>query len=139
MPLFDFLLAVLAQKVARWRKFCPSSPHRKSSLSPPQWSQMCSWDWFSIINKLENHIWYSLFTCGGFSLVIIQLKLKTPSFYNKTLLRHPVILRSLVATYRVIIDQNPSGILKSEPIGPGKWVVENFDSLSPGLLYIEVY
>ena len=66
--------------------------------------------------------------------MIIQLKLKTPSFYNKTLLRHPVILRSLVATYRVIIDQNPSGILKSEPIGPGKWVVENFDSISSGLL-----
>ena len=66
--------------------------------------------------------------------MIIQLKLKTPSFYNKTLLRHPVILRSLVATYRVIIDQNPSGILKSEPIGPGKWVVENFDSISSGPL-----
>ena len=66
--------------------------------------------------------------------MIIQLKLKTPSFYNKTLLRHPVILRSLVATYRVIIDQNPSGILKSEPIGPGKWVVENFDCISSGLL-----
>ena len=66
--------------------------------------------------------------------MIIQLKLKTPSFYNKTLLRHPVILRSLVATYRVIIDQNPSGILKSEPIGPGKWVVENFDSISSGLI-----
>ena len=68
--------------------------------------------------------------------MIIQLKLKTPSFYNKTLLRHPVILRSLVATYRVIIDQNPSGILKSEPIGPGKWVVENFDYISSGLLSI---
>ena len=70
--------------------------------------------------------------------MIIQLKLKTPSFYNKTLLRHPVILRSLVATYRVIIDQNPSGILKSEPIGPGKWVVENFDSISSGLLDTKV-
>ena len=71
--------------------------------------------------------------------MIIQLKLKTPSFYNKTLLRHPVILRSLVATYRVIIDQNPSGILKSEPIGPGKWVVENFDSISSGLLLTHHY
>ena len=70
--------------------------------------------------------------------MIIQLKLKTPSFYNKTLLRHPVILRSLVATYRVIIDQNPSGILKSEPIGPGKWMVENFDSISSGLIDIHI-
>ena len=66
--------------------------------------------------------------------MIIQLKLKTPPFYYKTLLRNPTIFRSLVATYRVIIDQNPSGILKSEPIGPGKWVVENFDSISSGLV-----
>ena len=68
--------------------------------------------------------------------MIIQLKLKTPPFYYKTLLRNPTIFRSLVATYRVIIDQNPSGILKSEPIGPGKWVVENFDSISSGLNYV---
>ena len=66
--------------------------------------------------------------------MIIQLKLKTPPFYYKSLLRNPTIFRSLVATYRVIIDQNPSGILKSEPIGPGKWVVENFDSISSGPL-----
>ena len=70
--------------------------------------------------------------------MIIQLKLKTPPFYYKTLLRNPTIFRSLVATYRVIIDQNPSGILKSEPIGPGKWVVENFDSISSGLLVIQM-
>ena len=71
--------------------------------------------------------------------MIIQLKLKTPPFYYETLLRNPAIFRSLVATYRVIIDQNPSGILKSEPIGPGKWVVENFDSISSGLLTIDPY
>ena len=45
-----------------------------------------------------------------------------------------LIFRSLVATYGVILEQNPSGILISKPIGPGKWVVENFDSISPGLL-----
>ena len=49
-------------------------------------------------------------------------------------LRNLLIFRSLVATYGVILEQNPSGILISKPIGPGKWVVENFDSISSGLL-----
>ena len=48
-------------------------------------------------------------------------------------LRNLLIFRSLVATYGVILEQNPSGILISKPMGPGKWVVENFDSISPGL------
>ena len=52
-------------------------------------------------------------------------------------LRNLLIFRSLVATYGVILEQNPSGILISKPIGPGKWVVENFDSISPGLLSID--
>ena len=39
-----------------------------------------------------------------------------------------------MATYRVILEQNPSSILISDAIGPEKWVVENFDFISPGLL-----
>ena len=49
-------------------------------------------------------------------------------------LRNLLIFRSLVATYGVILEQNPSGILISKPMGPGKWVVENFDPISPGLV-----
>ena len=41
-----------------------------------------------------------------------------------------------MATYRVILEQNPSSILMSDPIGPEKSVVENFDSISPGLLSV---
>ena len=41
-----------------------------------------------------------------------------------------------MATYRVILEQNPSSILISDAIGPEKWVVENFDFISPGLLCI---
>ena len=52
-------------------------------------------------------------------------------------LRNLLIFRSLVATYGVILEQNPSGILISKPIGPGKWVVENFDSISSGLLTMD--
>ena len=40
-----------------------------------------------------------------------------------------------MATYRAILEQNPSSILISDAIGPEKWVVENFDSISPGLMY----
>ena len=40
-----------------------------------------------------------------------------------------------MATYRVILEQNPSSILISDAIGPEKWVVENFDFISPGLKY----
>ena len=40
-----------------------------------------------------------------------------------------------MATYRVILEQNPSGILMSDPIGSGKWVVEKFKKINPGLVY----
>ena len=43
-----------------------------------------------------------------------------------------------MATYRVILEQNPSSILISDAIGPEKWVVENFDFISPGLLVIKM-
>ena len=42
-----------------------------------------------------------------------------------------------MATYRAILEQNPSSILMSEPIESKKWVVENFDFVSPGLLYTD--
>ena len=34
----------------------------------------------------------------------------------------------------VILKRNPSGILISDPIGPGKWVVEKFEKINPGLV-----
>ena len=45
----------------------------------PKRNTMCSWDCFSIVNELENQIWYFLLilTCGGIFSMIIQLKLKT--------------------------------------------------------------
>ena len=45
-----------------------------------------------------------------------------------------MIVRSLQATYRVTSEQNPSGIVISEPNKIKKWVVEKFDGISPGLL-----
>ena len=39
----------------------------------------------------------------------------------------------------VILEQNPSSILISEPIGPGKWVVENFDFYKPHLHVIQLH
>ena len=47
-----------------------------------------------------------------------------------------MIVRSLWATYIVTSDQNPFGLLMSEPNKIRKWVVEKFDRISPGLLHI---
>ena len=45
-----------------------------------------------------------------------------------------MIVRSLQATYIVTSEQNPFGILMSEPNKTRKWVVEKIDGISPGLL-----
>ena len=45
-----------------------------------------------------------------------------------------MIVRPLWATYIVTSEQNPSGIVISEPNKIRKWVVEKFYGISPGLL-----
>ena len=49
-----------------------------------------------------------------------------------------MIVRSLLATFIVTSEQNPSGILMSEPNKIRKWVVEKFDGISPGLIDTDI-
>ena len=51
--------------------------------------------------------------------------------------RYLWISRPLWATYVGTPEQNPSSILISELIKARNWVVENFDGISPGLVFSE--
>ena len=48
-----------------------------------------------------------------------------------------MIVRPLWATYIVTSEQNPSGIVISEPNKIRKWVVEKFYGISPGLVSMD--
>ena len=49
-----------------------------------------------------------------------------------------MITRPLLATYIVTSEQNPFGILISQPNNIRKWVVEKFYGISPGLMYANI-
>ena len=113
-------------------------PHRKSFLSCCQWFQICSLGSFSIVYWLVDQIWYDLLTCDCFFKQSLCFNSGHLQFTTKHHHATPWFFRCLVATYRVILEQNPSSILISDAIGPEKWVVENFDFISPGLFHIHV-